>query len=200
MLLSRQEILQFCSKNLIVYIYSVYIVFWLRSDEIRTEILTCYKTWCICVGMWFMHCHIDAHLSIGLAMVFEVEDGPNTKLPAPPPDLPQCWGCSGVRVPCTFQRNQLATGPRIQTQPTKVQMFRTRRMQAVHYDDLSMRLFLFGWWKYILHPLPCSLRLQHLFSINYMQSLVDLKYLIWERFQLQAARPLHLKLLRVLWS
>jgi laccase len=40
--------------------------------------------------MWFMHCHIDAHLSIGLGMVFEVEDGPNTKLPAPPPDLPQC--------------------------------------------------------------------------------------------------------------
>ncbi|OQU87864.1 laccase-6 [Sorghum bicolor] len=41
-------------------------------------------------GMWFMHCHIDAHLTIGLAMVFEVEDGPSTKLPAPPPDLPQC--------------------------------------------------------------------------------------------------------------
>ncbi|CAL4973117.1 unnamed protein product [Urochloa decumbens] len=43
-------------------------------------------------GMWFMHCHLDSHLSMGLAMVFEVEDGttPDTKLPPPPPDLPQC--------------------------------------------------------------------------------------------------------------
>ncbi|KAG2592969.1 laccase-6-like [Panicum virgatum] len=43
-------------------------------------------------GMWFMHCHIDSHLSIGLAMVFAVEDGPtpDTKLPPPPPDLPRC--------------------------------------------------------------------------------------------------------------
>ncbi|TKW17744.1 hypothetical protein SEVIR_5G388000v4 [Setaria viridis] len=43
-------------------------------------------------GMWFMHCHIDSHLSIGLGMVFEVEDGPtpDTKLPPPPADLPQC--------------------------------------------------------------------------------------------------------------
>ncbi|KAJ1286235.1 hypothetical protein BS78_03G337700 [Paspalum vaginatum] len=43
-------------------------------------------------GMWFMHCHIDSHLAIGLAMVFEVEDGPtsDTALPPPPPDLPQC--------------------------------------------------------------------------------------------------------------
>ncbi|KAL6616381.1 hypothetical protein ACP70R_038651 [Stipagrostis hirtigluma subsp. patula] len=43
-------------------------------------------------GMWFMHCHIDAHLAIGLAMVFDVEDGPtpDTALPPPPADLPQC--------------------------------------------------------------------------------------------------------------
>ncbi|KAF8717019.1 hypothetical protein HU200_026128 [Digitaria exilis] len=26
-------------------------------------------------GMWFMHCHIDSHLAIGLAMVFEVRTG-----------------------------------------------------------------------------------------------------------------------------
>jgi laccase len=38
--------------------------------------------------MWFMHCHIDSHLSIGLGMVFGVEDGPDTKVP--PPDLPRC--------------------------------------------------------------------------------------------------------------
>ncbi|KAJ1258997.1 hypothetical protein BS78_10G119300 [Paspalum vaginatum] len=43
-------------------------------------------------GMWIMHCHFDAHLPIGLAMVFEVQDGPtpDTALPPPPADLPQC--------------------------------------------------------------------------------------------------------------
>ncbi|KAK3165975.1 hypothetical protein QOZ80_1AG0040020 [Eleusine coracana subsp. coracana] len=43
-------------------------------------------------GMCFMHCHIDAHLSIGLAMAFDVEDGPtpDTVLPPPPRDLPKC--------------------------------------------------------------------------------------------------------------
>ncbi|KAF0888576.1 hypothetical protein E2562_016045 [Oryza meyeriana var. granulata] len=43
-------------------------------------------------GMWFMHCHFDAHLDFGLGMVFEVQDGPTaeTSLPPPPSDLPQC--------------------------------------------------------------------------------------------------------------
>ncbi|AQK49559.1 Putative laccase family protein [Zea mays] len=43
-------------------------------------------------GMWIMHCHFDAHLPIGLAMAFEVQDGPTpeTALPPPPPDFPQC--------------------------------------------------------------------------------------------------------------
>ncbi|CAN6342558.1 unnamed protein product [Urochloa humidicola] len=43
-------------------------------------------------GMWFMHCHFDAHLDLGLAMVFEVQDGPTaeTSVPPPPSDLPQC--------------------------------------------------------------------------------------------------------------
>ncbi|RCV18385.1 hypothetical protein SEVIR_3G329700v4 [Setaria viridis] len=43
-------------------------------------------------GMWFMHCHFDAHLDLGLAMVFEVQDGPTaeTSVPPPPLDLPQC--------------------------------------------------------------------------------------------------------------
>ncbi|WVZ90256.1 hypothetical protein U9M48_036571 [Paspalum notatum var. saurae] len=43
-------------------------------------------------GMWFMHCHFDAHLHLGLAMVFEVQDGPTaeTSVPPPPLDLPQC--------------------------------------------------------------------------------------------------------------
>ncbi|XP_008785461.1 laccase-24-like [Phoenix dactylifera] len=43
-------------------------------------------------GVWIMHCHLDAHLSIGLAMAFEVENGPTpeTTLPPPPPDFPSC--------------------------------------------------------------------------------------------------------------
>ncbi|KAA8516345.1 hypothetical protein F0562_016638 [Nyssa sinensis] len=43
-------------------------------------------------GVWLMHCHLDVHLPIGLAMAFVVENGPtpSTTLPPPPPDLPQC--------------------------------------------------------------------------------------------------------------
>lgn len=43
-------------------------------------------------GMWFMHCHFDAHLDLGLAMVFEVQNGPTeeTSVPHPPTDLPKC--------------------------------------------------------------------------------------------------------------
>nr|CAB3461896.1 unnamed protein product [Digitaria exilis] len=43
-------------------------------------------------GMWFMHCHFEAHLDLGLGMVFEVQDGPTaeTSVPPPPVDLPQC--------------------------------------------------------------------------------------------------------------
>ncbi|XP_066356565.1 laccase-25-like isoform X1 [Miscanthus floridulus] len=43
-------------------------------------------------GMWFMHCHFEAHLDLGLGMVFEVQDGPTaeTSVPPPPADLPQC--------------------------------------------------------------------------------------------------------------
>ncbi|CAM0151648.1 unnamed protein product [Urochloa decumbens] len=43
-------------------------------------------------GVWIMHCHLDAHLPFGLAMAFEVEDGPtpDAVLPPPPPDYPQC--------------------------------------------------------------------------------------------------------------
>ncbi|XP_047070588.1 laccase-14-like [Lolium rigidum] len=43
-------------------------------------------------GVWVMHCHLDAHLPFGLAMAFEVDDGPtpDTVLPPPPPDYPQC--------------------------------------------------------------------------------------------------------------
>ncbi|XP_031095582.1 laccase-12 [Ipomoea triloba] len=44
-------------------------------------------------GVWIMHCHLDVHITWGLAMVFIVENG-ITELEAleePPPDLPICW-------------------------------------------------------------------------------------------------------------
>uniref|UniRef100_A0A0D9V7U3 Laccase n=1 Tax=Leersia perrieri TaxID=77586 RepID=A0A0D9V7U3_9ORYZ len=42
-------------------------------------------------GMWFMHCHLDAHLPLGLAMVFEVLNGPAPNLlPPPRVDYPKC--------------------------------------------------------------------------------------------------------------
>ncbi|KAL5991854.1 Laccase-17 [Asimina triloba] len=43
-------------------------------------------------GVWFMHCHLEVHLSWGLKMVWVVMDGklPNQKLPPPPSDLPKC--------------------------------------------------------------------------------------------------------------
>ncbi|PPS18989.1 hypothetical protein GOBAR_AA01581 [Gossypium barbadense] len=43
-------------------------------------------------GVWFMHCHFDGHMSIGLSTAFIVENGPtpDTTLPPPPTDLPQC--------------------------------------------------------------------------------------------------------------
>ncbi|XP_050237517.1 laccase-2-like [Mercurialis annua] len=43
-------------------------------------------------GVWFMHCHFDAHTSWGLEMTWIVLDGklPNQKLPPPPCDLPRC--------------------------------------------------------------------------------------------------------------
>ncbi|XP_020574334.1 laccase-7-like [Phalaenopsis equestris] len=43
-------------------------------------------------GLWIMHCHLDGHLSLGLAMVFEVGNGPtpSTTVPPPPQDYPTC--------------------------------------------------------------------------------------------------------------
>uniref|UniRef100_A0ACD5YHY0 Uncharacterized protein n=1 Tax=Avena sativa TaxID=4498 RepID=A0ACD5YHY0_AVESA len=43
-------------------------------------------------GIWYMHCHFEAHLDLGLGMVFEVQDGPtpDTSVPSPPGDLPLC--------------------------------------------------------------------------------------------------------------
>ncbi|KAL5990028.1 hypothetical protein ACLOJK_010924 [Asimina triloba] len=43
-------------------------------------------------GAWFIHCHLEAHLTWGLASAFIVEDGknPSTCLVPPPSDLPEC--------------------------------------------------------------------------------------------------------------
>ncbi|KAJ8650189.1 hypothetical protein MRB53_003212 [Persea americana] len=43
-------------------------------------------------GVWFMHCHLDIHLSWGLSMAFIVKngEGPLETLPHPPADMPRC--------------------------------------------------------------------------------------------------------------
>nr|AFV52378.1 laccase [Picea abies] len=43
-------------------------------------------------GAWLMHCHLDVHITWGLAMVFVVNNGPDSllSLESPPLDLPQC--------------------------------------------------------------------------------------------------------------
>ncbi|KAJ3707709.1 hypothetical protein LUZ61_011414 [Rhynchospora tenuis] len=43
-------------------------------------------------GIWFVHCHIDTHLRLGLATALVVENGPTPHdiLPPPPPDFPKC--------------------------------------------------------------------------------------------------------------
>nr|QCQ83123.1 putative laccase 2 [Ambrosia artemisiifolia] len=43
-------------------------------------------------GVWFMHCHIEIHISWGLRMAWLVMDGqlPNQRLLPPPADLPKC--------------------------------------------------------------------------------------------------------------
>ncbi|XP_068338183.1 laccase-3-like isoform X1 [Pyrus communis] len=44
------------------------------------------------LGVWLMHCHLDSHLFLGLAMAFLVENGiePLQSVIPPPPDLPRC--------------------------------------------------------------------------------------------------------------
>ncbi|KAK2971723.1 hypothetical protein RJ640_004017 [Escallonia rubra] len=43
-------------------------------------------------GVWFMHCHLEIHLSWGLSTVFIVKNGQGAleTLPHPPADLPRC--------------------------------------------------------------------------------------------------------------
>ena len=44
-------------------------------------------------GVWFMHCHLERHLSWGMETVFIVKNGKssNETLAPPPPDMPPCW-------------------------------------------------------------------------------------------------------------
>lgn len=44
------------------------------------------------LGAWIMHCHLDVHITWGLAMVFLVDNGVGQlqSIEAPPPDLPLC--------------------------------------------------------------------------------------------------------------
>ncbi|KAL9278043.1 putative laccase [Arabidopsis thaliana] len=43
-------------------------------------------------GVWLFHCHMDAHLPYGIMSAFTVQNGPTpeTSLPSPPSNLPQC--------------------------------------------------------------------------------------------------------------
>ncbi|TKW04641.1 hypothetical protein SEVIR_7G122900v4 [Setaria viridis] len=43
-------------------------------------------------GAWFMHCHFEFHIAMGMATVIEVANGPmlGDTLPPPPSDLPKC--------------------------------------------------------------------------------------------------------------
>lgn len=43
-------------------------------------------------GVWFMHCHLELHTSLGLDMAFVVDDGPSPEhsVIPPPHDLPPC--------------------------------------------------------------------------------------------------------------
>ncbi|TKW02109.1 hypothetical protein SEVIR_8G223400v4 [Setaria viridis] len=51
-------------------------------------------------GMWYLHCHFEFHIVMGMATAFIVEDGPTpeTSLPPPPPEFKRC-GANGLTRP-----------------------------------------------------------------------------------------------------
>ncbi|KAM0883583.1 hypothetical protein ACQ4PT_031560 [Festuca glaucescens] len=51
-------------------------------------------------GMWYLHCHFEFHIIMGMATAFIVEDGPTpeTSLPPPPPEFKKC-GANGLTQP-----------------------------------------------------------------------------------------------------
>ncbi|KAF9615624.1 hypothetical protein IFM89_024817 [Coptis chinensis] len=50
------------------------------------------STLAVPMGVWFVHCHTDLHIPLGLDMAFLVENGKtkSSTLPSPPPDYPRC--------------------------------------------------------------------------------------------------------------
>ncbi|XP_037410237.1 laccase-19-like [Triticum dicoccoides] len=51
-------------------------------------------------GMWYLHCHFEFHIIMGMATAFIVENGPTpeTSLPPPPPEFKRC-GANGLTQP-----------------------------------------------------------------------------------------------------
>ncbi|KAL6611214.1 hypothetical protein ACP70R_039142 [Stipagrostis hirtigluma subsp. patula] len=51
-------------------------------------------------GMWYLHCHFEFHIVMGMATAFIVENGPTpeTSLPPPPPEFKRC-GANGLSQP-----------------------------------------------------------------------------------------------------
>ncbi|XP_062197019.1 laccase-19-like [Phragmites australis] len=51
-------------------------------------------------GMWYLHCHFEFHIVMGMATAFIVENGPTpeTSLPPPPPEYKRC-GANGLSQP-----------------------------------------------------------------------------------------------------
>ncbi|KAK7277355.1 hypothetical protein RIF29_18506 [Crotalaria pallida] len=41
-------------------------------------------------GVWFLHCHLERHLTWGMETVFIVKNGRHRKVLPPPPDMPPC--------------------------------------------------------------------------------------------------------------
>ncbi|XP_027336766.1 laccase-7-like [Abrus precatorius] len=69
----------------------------LNNPQIRNTIAVPVGGWAVIrfqannPGIWLVHCHFETHLPWGLAMAFEVENGPSPwMLPPPPADLPKC--------------------------------------------------------------------------------------------------------------
>ncbi|WCJ44012.1 laccase 14 [Euphorbia peplus] len=51
-------------------------------------------------GVWLWHCHLDKHLSMGMATVMIVKNGgtPETSMKEPPPNMPQCDGEAPLKL------------------------------------------------------------------------------------------------------
>ncbi|WCJ43272.1 laccase 14 [Euphorbia peplus] len=51
-------------------------------------------------GVWLWHCHLEKHMSMGMATVMIVKNGgtPETTMKEPPPNMPQCDGEASLRL------------------------------------------------------------------------------------------------------